>query len=120
MIARAMFLISVLASVVGCGEKLDPGGHGNSADGSDGSVTYSQDVAPILDANCIGCHAAYREGADRNGAPVGVDFDTYEAAAESGQAANTRVQAGSMPPPGPLSEEDKETFQAWADGGFPE
>lgn len=109
--------VVALACLVGCGEKQDPGGGGSSGSGS---VTYSEDVAPIFDANCIGCHAAYREGAERNGAPVDVNFDTYEGAEESGERANTRVQAGSMPPPGPLSAEDKETFQAWADEGFPE
>jgi len=114
--------VAGLAIVIatGCGEKQDPGGGAGDDADVDGGVTYSEHVAPILDGHCIGCHSGYLEGADRNGAPPGVDFDTYEAAVESGDAANVRIQAGSMPPSGSLSAGDKAIFQAWVDEGFPE
>jgi len=117
---RSLSIVALAsACVLGCGEKQDPEGGDDDVD-VDGGVTYTEHVAPILDASCISCHAGHLEGADRNGAPVGVNFDTYEAAVESGDAANTRIQAGSMPPSGPLSDDDKAIFQHWVDEGFAE
>jgi uncharacterized membrane protein len=96
-----------------CGEKQDPFGAS-----IDGDVTYESDVKAILDASCIACHATDAEGADRNGAPAGVNFDTYAAAVESADLANSQIQPGGMPPTSPLKDHEKAVFQAWIDQGM--
>ena len=85
-------LLVLVSFAIGCGEKQDPAGDADFQ--IDCGVTYTEHVKPILDANCISCHASNLEGADRNGAPEGIDFDSYGAAKASGDEANTRIQAG--------------------------
>ena len=102
----------------GCGEKIDPV-LGDFVP-VDGGATYGEAIKPLLDRHCIGCHASYRSGPNRSGAPINVNYDTYEEAAASASAGNTRVQAGSMPPSGPLSRAERELFQQWVDDGAPE
>lgn len=111
------FLLLMLVCSPGCGEKQDPV---NDDGGIDFDVTYTQHIKRILDANCIGCHATTNQGADRKGAKLGVDFDTFNAATQSAQAANPLIQAGSMPPSGALSAQDKALFKAWVDQGLKE
>ena len=82
-----------------------------------GAVNYADHVKAIMDGNCIGCHSSSLGGKDRNGAPRGVDLDKYQGAAASSEKSAARIQAGLMPPSGPLSEADKSTFMDWvADG----
>jgi hypothetical protein len=47
-----------------------------------------------------------------------VDFDSYDAASAQAESANLRVQGGSMPPSGPLSDTDKALFTAWLEQGL--
>lgn len=117
----ALRLAAVLALgaclIGGCGEKQDPLGPDA---GIEGDVTYGVHIMPILDANCIRCHAADKQGAARNGATVGFDYDTYQDAVETADRANAQIQAGAMPVGGQLTDEDKGLFQAWVDQGTPE
>jgi cytochrome c5 len=83
-------------------------------------ATYTTDMKPIFDKNCIACHATTKSGSQRNGAPVGIDYDNYTVAKANGKMGNSAVQKGSMPPAGPLSQADKDTFQSWIDGGMPQ
>ncbi len=124
-----LFLLSLLIAV-SCGQKQDPfSGSDAGLDGeSDGSpdsdkdtiVTYSNQIAPILNTHCVSCHDSGKSGPQRNNAPIGVDFDNYESARQSSQKANLRIQAGSMPPSGSLSKEEKSLFQTWLDQETPE
>lgn len=82
------------------------------------SVTY-QDVAPIFEAKCNGCHATYRTGASRYGAPDHYNYDTYEAASSSASRTAEAVIGGSMPYGGAMSDHDACTIQAWVDAGAP-
>ncbi len=114
-LAVALALGAVLMG--GCGEKQDP--YGPDA-GVDEDVTYGLQIKPILDANCTRCHASDKQGAARNGASVGFDYDTYEAAVETADQANAQIQAGAMPVGGQLRDKEKGLFQAWVDQGTPE
>lgn len=115
---RAAGLLALLGLLAGgCGEKQDP--FGPDA-GVEGDVTYTGQVAPILDANCIRCHASDKQGAGRNGAPVGFDYDTYDDAVATAARAKAQIQSGSMPVGGNLTDEEKALFQAWVDQGTPE
>lgn len=113
-----VLIVAAIVFQLGCGEKIDPllGDY----EPVDGGVTYSEDMKPILDENCIRCHAADKSGPDRNGAPMSVNFDTYDGASASAAAANVRVQSGTMPPTGQLDRADRVLFQQWLDDGAPE
>jgi uncharacterized membrane protein len=127
---NAVCLVCVLAlQAFGCGEKLDPrpakGGESTGGDGGIDTVVevvYSSNVAtikPILDTYCIECHSSELSGADRDGAPQGIDFDTYEGAVANAQAGNNEIQSGGMPPSGDgLTAEEKRLFQLWLDTGL--
>jgi uncharacterized membrane protein len=85
-----------------------------------GPVTWCEDTREIFAARCTGCHATTRTGSQRNGAPLGVNFDTYLDAAASASAARRMVQAREMPPSGPLPEAEAWPLVWWADQGAPE
>jgi hypothetical protein len=76
--------------------------------------TYTKDIAPILTANCIGCHQA--KGQNPN-----PSLTSYElvSAPKTKVTANSLISQCRMPPPplDPLSETDRETFTCWIDGG---
>ena len=114
----AMFSLS-------CGTKSDPvvvlpQDDNSSGDGSATAVSYAADVKPILDLYCIGCHSSQVSGAARNGAPLPVNFDSYEAAAANAGIANSRIQSGSMPPGGSVPAIDKIVVQLWVSEGAPQ
>src|SRR5690349_16053931 len=68
------------------------GGDDDAVGDDDGTadVTYYQDVKPILDAKCAGCHVS--EGI----APFALT--TYDEAKAHGPEAQLNVEAGLMPP----------------------
>jgi uncharacterized membrane protein len=100
-----------------CGTKNDSVG-GLPEDGLPDTVTYTEHIRPLLEASCTGCHASTLHGANRNGAPTGVDFETYARAAQSAERGNARIQAGSMPPSGGVGSNDRALFQKWVDQGL--
>ncbi len=112
--------LSISLAIAGCGDKVDPLTAFDDPNGEeDGPVTYMADIKSILDDYCIGCHSITKEGFERQGAPVGVDFDTYEDAADWADPANQRIQGGTMPPGGQgLSQEERALFQRWIDDGL--
>lgn len=87
--------------------------------------TYSQDVKPLLSANCLGCHTA--------GGIGGLALDTFEAAQTWGPAMAFAVRQRLMPPWNPdnsggcqtysnarwLSEEQISTVERWVSAGMP-
>ena len=111
-------LLATALFCLGCGDKADP--VGEPGDGLPDLVSYTQHIKPLLDTNCIQCHAISRQGADRNGAPVGVNFDTYANARSSADRADARIQAGTMPPTGGLTTYDRSVFHKWVEQGTPE
>ena len=77
-------------------------------------VTFSTDIQPIINANCITCH----QDPPRNGAPFPLlDFDqvSTRAALVLGQ-----VNAGLMPPSGRLPNSEIALIRQWVDDGAPE
>lgn len=88
--------------------------------------TWGADVGPIVAESCVGCHHA--------GGLGGADFTTYAAAAPMASAMAAFVDGAIMPPPAMdpecrsytghermvLTDDDKATLIAWADGGAPE
>lgn len=71
--------------------------------------------------SCVICHSSEVSGADRQKAPTKVNFDTYEAAAESAEGAARLVYNGKMPPEADtVTEGDKELIFQWSLCGTPE
>ena len=87
--------------------------------------TFESNVKGIVQV-CLNCHSESKTGADRNGAPAQLDFDTF--ADVSARADDMLRRMGNttspMPPTasglGPVSQQDQATFQAWIDAGKPE
>lgn len=74
-----------------------------------------QDVTAF--GKCVHCHASTKSGAERNGAPPGVNFETQAVAEANAQAALSMVRAGAMPPASSgwsLTDTEKTTLYAWA------
>lgn len=84
----------------------------------------SADVPAFADVSiwpsCTGCHASTLEGADREGAPVNINFDVYETAKTYADDASNEVAEGGMPPSGSVTEEQKQSLYTWAQCGTPE
>jgi mono/diheme cytochrome c family protein len=88
------------------------------------AVTFTRDVAPILQANCQECH--------RPGAIGPFPLLTYQDAKENGELIKFYTQERIMPPWKPvpghgefrnerrLTDEQIRTLAAWADAGMPE
>jgi uncharacterized membrane protein len=81
---------------------------------------YSQLTAAL--PKCTACHSSALTGAARNMAPVGANFDTYEAAKAKATLAASRVSFGQMPPAGstPLTADEKAAIVAWGSCGAPQ
>lgn len=87
--------------------------------------TWNQDVAPIVERHCAGCHGA-------TGGGSGVPLTSYAAAAAVQGLLRDAVDERRMPPwlasddcaayqdDISLSESDRATLLAWVDGGAPE
>lgn len=121
--------VAAAAALVGCGDDGSGAGAGGEGGGPSGEVTYYQDVAPILNRSCVGCHQTGQIG--------GFALDTYETAKASAGVLAANAENGIMPPfdaletdecdpPGTwrddprLSDEEKQILRAWSDAGAPE
>lgn len=113
MLSSSMLLSSLLA-LWGCGLKPAVGTEptpASAAECATASQSYQDDIAPLLNANCISCHS----GA---GASAGVQLDTYDSVVSNSARALDAMSNGSMPPGGALAASQVDTFRAWAEGGL--
>ena len=96
---------------------------------ADEKVTYSEHVAPILQANCMSCHKPAGKNIGSLVAPM--SLTTYEETRPWARAIARKVKAREMPPwfaEAPkgvfsnergLTEKEIETIVAWVDAGAP-
>jgi Copper type II ascorbate-dependent monooxygenase, C-terminal domain len=94
------------------------------AETNGGAPTFSKDVAPILNKNCVSCH--------RPGEIAPMSLLTYDQARPWARSIREKVSRGLMPPwhaDAPrgvflndrrLNDNDKATLIAWADAGAPQ
>jgi mono/diheme cytochrome c family protein len=74
--------------------------------------TYTTRIAALLSANCVACHSG-------TGAMAGIRLDNYTGASRNAARALTAIEAGRMPPSGPLSAADVQAFRDWVAAGTP-
>lgn len=90
------------------------------------SPTFTNDIRPtIIEAKCIQCHSETLMGVARNGAPDGMNFDTYASTEPNIQDFANAISSGREPPMGlnpPLvtSAAERDTVSRWRMCGFPE
>lgn len=102
----------------GCGEKIDALQE-TACSQTLGQVTYVEEIEPIIERLCAGCHSSALTGSARNGAPPSVDLDSYQSLVTWVADANALVQNGTMPPGEPkASPADKELLSCWIEGGM--
>lgn len=86
--------------------------------GIDGNVSFDDVAFIFTQHNCLNCHSALLEDGDRNGAPVGSDFDTEADVGQRIGGIITRITDGSMPPnDNDVDVCDIRRLEAWNDGG---
>lgn len=83
-------------------------------------VTFETVVDSLFTPSCILCHDSNKSGGDRNGAPDGVDFDTYESAVDNRYITNNRVQSATSGIHGPQDQSIKDMVFDWIYAGTPE
>jgi len=97
-VVRIAAAAALLAIAAGCG----PSGHSGGGTSVPEHPTYYKDVAPILEANCVGCHVA--------GSIAPFVLDSYSAASVQAAGIKSDTTARLMPPWGPV---DDGTCQTW-------
>ena len=71
-------------------------------------------------ASCVGCHASTLSGADRDGAPAPINFDTWPGATRAAVVGLSAIQRGAMPPGAPLDDAEIQQWKIWSSCGRPE
>ena len=101
--------------MLGCAEEETP-----EIDCSTASVPHFSEVS--IWPKCTNCHASTLTGADRFGAPVGIDYDTYDTAVQYADLAMEEVAEGAMPYPDGtgVTEAEKTSLYTWVQCGTPE
>ena len=122
-VTSRLFLAALLAA---CSTEpsTPPAGPTDSAEPAGEPPTWSDDVLPVVEAHCTGCHF------DGGAAPFAMQ--THAQVAPLAEAALAAIDAGSMPPwmPDPdcrsfegerlMPAGDRDLFAAWVEAGAPE
>ncbi len=114
-------LIALLfaAFAVGCGSS-DEGEELPEVDCNTVTVPKFSEVTGLV--KCTICHASTLPAGNRQDAPLGYDYDTYEAASMDPTEAVEEVFKGSMPPADSnitLTDAEKQQLYAWGLCGNP-
>jgi hypothetical protein len=117
--------------IPGLGWDLDApaGGEGSTDPGSgeadsgapldcEDAGTWATTGHPLMLSWCTGCHSSQREGSDRHGAPADVNLDSLEGFSASAGRSLARMEAGTMPAGGGLSDPELRQLRAWVDCGL--
>lgn len=112
---RFVWLLSL--GLLACADGDEEGGptpRGIDCDERSPPLAWENYGQGALDEHCAGCHSSLLRPDQRNNAPVGVDFDTFDGALEWADRALVRtVDEGTMPPGGSLSDADLTLIEEW-------
>jgi uncharacterized membrane protein len=78
-------------------------------------LDYNNFGKGYLDKHCVGCHHSLLPQNMREGAPMGVDLDTYSLSLEWADRIEARATGDvpTMPPGGGPTESEREMLQEW-------
>jgi len=116
-IAAIAIILVALVSMQGCYYDNKAENYG-SASCDSANPTYTNNIAPLINQSCIGCHGS-------SGASAGVSLTTYDLVktqALKGSLTGTMKQNGYslMPPGGKLSNCKIGQVENWIRNGFPQ
>lgn len=75
-----------------------------------GTVSFANQIQPMLKSNCTSCHGSSRQSA-------GVRLDSYSAVKSNLSRVSNVISKGTMPPTGGLKTDLRQLFQTWVDQG---
>jgi uncharacterized membrane protein len=85
--------------------------------------SFNDDVFPLIQLQCLDCHAANKVGPERNGAPDALNYDTFESAEPAFDAMVSAITSGRMPPPEAqrigTTTAEREAIGRWQQCGYP-
>lgn len=118
--ARLVFVMVLALSVFACSNDSEDDlvnvEEPTNEEPGETAINYVDDIAPIMSASCVGCHA----DPPRNGAPFSlVNFSQVNQRA-NGVFNRMNLQSGSagaMPPSGRLPQTTIDKIQQWIDDG---
>ncbi|NQZ43955.1 MAG: hypothetical protein HRT65_06555 [Flavobacteriaceae bacterium] len=88
-------------------------------DGTNATVTYGDDIAPIITRNCLGCHS----NPTRNGAPFSLTTFAQVSSRSDAILRTTSLQTGepgAMPPAARIPQASIDLIAQWIEEGTPE
>ena len=112
-------LMALLAALqTGCyydnEEELYGGGGGGTCDTA--AVSFSADVQPVINANCVSCHAP---GGQQESSPL-TNYQEIKTYADNDKLVDrTNNSSLPMPPTGLMSECNRDIIKAWINAGAP-
>lgn len=113
-------LAGLAAGVLGVAACSSDGPSSNAACKSEASVTYENFAGPFFLDWCTGCHSSSLAEGERQEAPMGVDFDTYDdIVRHSPRILDRAVHLETMPPVGGPSVDERQLLREWLDCGAP-
>jgi len=107
---NAFFLLFLTVSLSACLtnvdelEEIDPGTPDPCAD-----ITFSINVKPIIDNNCVGCHST--------GGGQSPNLETYNGVSANAARVKSEVVSKEMPIGGSLTNEEIQAISCWVDSG---
>ena len=108
-------LVSLALLGASCDDAEDDSGILAQCDDRDPSLNYANFGEGFMAKHCVGCHSSIQPADLREGAPVGIDLNTYADVitwAERIEARAVDPDAG-MPPGGGPSEEERALLNEW-------
>lgn len=108
-------LMFATLALTSCGEKVADSGAESSDCGRKPPLTWDNFGEGMMDKHCNGCHSTLVPRDQRKGAPVGVDFNTYEGVLEFADRIHARsvVEPPTMPPGGGPDPTEKVRLEEW-------
>lgn len=109
-----LFLAAITQTACFYDNEQDLYGNGNQCDTT--ALSYSADIRPILDANCISCHAP---GGEQEGSPLVTYDDVVKYTADRNIVDRTNGTGSLMPPEGKMNDCNVSYIEAWVNAGAP-
>ena len=114
---RSGWAMALLLWCVACGNKDagETGGGAWSHCDRTPALTWDNFGKGYMDKHCNGCHSSIIDREQRQGAPVGIDFNTYEGVITFADRVDARAtgDAPTMPPGGGPGVEEVARLEEW-------